>query len=77
MNKARRKWLEDIYNRLEVLKDELENISAEEQDAYDNLPEGIQDSERGDVMEENVSDIDDAASSIEEIMDTIQDIIDR
>jgi hypothetical protein len=77
MNKARRKWLEDIYNRLEVLKDELENISAEEQDAYDNLPEGIQDSERGDAMEENVSDIDDAASSIEEIMDTIQDIIDR
>lgn len=77
MNKARRKWLEDIYNRLEVLKDELENLSVEEQDAYDNLPESLQDSERGDAMEENVSDIDDAASSIEEIMDTIQDIIDR
>lgn len=77
MNKARRKWLEDIYNRLEVLKDELENLSVEEQDAYDNLPESLQDSERGDAMEENVSDIDDVASSIEEIMDTIQDIIDR
>lgn len=77
MNKARRKWLEDIYNRLEVLKDELENLSVEEQEAFDNLPESLQDSERGDAMEENVSDIDDAASSIEEIMDTIQDIIDR
>ena len=30
--------------------DVLEEVRDEEQDAFDNMPEGLQDSERGDLM---------------------------
>ena len=77
MNKARRKWLGDIIAQLTKKKDDLESVRDEEQEAYDNLPESIQYSERGDAMGEYVTDLDDAASSIDDVMSTLQDIIDR
>lgn len=77
MNKARRKWLTDTIEMLEQAKQELENISDDEQEAYDNLPESIQDSERGETMQENVDDIEDASSSLQDIIDQLQEIIDR
>jgi hypothetical protein len=45
MNKARRKAIEEIIGKLEELKDQLETLSTEELEAYDNLPESIQSSE--------------------------------
>lgn len=41
----------------------------EEQDAFDNLPEGFQLSERGEAMESAISSIDDAIISIESAME--------
>lgn len=51
-NAERRKALESIVDKLLELKDKLESIQSEE-DAYCNLPEGIQASERGESMSEN------------------------
>ena len=77
MNKARRKAIEEIIDQLGTLKEQIECISEEEQEAYDNLPESIQYSERGEAMSEYVTDLDDAASSIDDVMSTLQDIIER
>lgn len=77
MNKARRKWLTDTIEMLEQAMLELENIRDDEQEAYDNLPESIQDSERGEAMQENVDDMEDASSNLQDIIDQLQDIIDR
>ena len=77
MNKARRKAIEEIIDQLGTLKEQLECISEEEQEAFDNLPESIQYSERGEAMGEYVTDLDDAASSIDDVMSTLQDIIER
>ena len=77
MNKARRQWIERIINELETQRDELTNVQEEEQEAFDNLPESIQYSERGDAMGEYITDLDDAASSIDDVMSTLQDIIER
>ena len=41
MNKARRKWLEDIIGKLEEQMEELYNPQQEEQEAYDNMPESL------------------------------------
>ena len=41
MNKKRRKWLENIINKLEEQKDELDSLICEEQEAYDNMPESL------------------------------------
>ena len=77
MNKARRKAIEEIIGKLEELKDQLEILSTEELEAYDNLPEGIQSSERGERMSEGVDDIDNATGSIEDAIYTLTDLIER
>ena len=77
MNKARRKAIEEIIDQLGTLKEQIECISEEEQEAYDNLPESIQYAERGEAMSDTISDIDSAIGDLESIIDTLQDIIDR
>ena len=54
MNKNRRKAIGDIYDKLIDIQSDLECIRDEEQEAFDNLPESIQYSERGERMEEYI-----------------------
>ena len=77
MNKARRKMLEGIINNLELQKESLESVCEEEQEAYDNLPEGIQYSERGEAMSDNVNDMESVASDLEDIITTLQEVLER
>ena len=81
MNNARRKWLrsiveqvETVHTNLETIKDEdLESLRDEEQEAYDNLPYGIQESDRGCRMEDIISEMEDALSSLEYAMDSLNE----
>ena len=50
----------DIRNGIETVRDE-------EQDALDNLPEGLQGTARGEEMETNVESLSDVIDSLEEI----------
>lgn len=74
MNKLRRKELNSIIEILEEANSRLEMVKDEEQEAFDNLPEGIQYSERGEQMEEYVSQMDEAYDSIQEAIDTLTEI---
>ena len=74
MNAARRKELKRALEMLDAAKTILEQVAEEEQEAYDNLPEGIQDSERGEQIYDNadtlsgyMDDLDDMMSAIEEM----------
>lgn len=58
--------IEGAYENLEMARDE-------EQDAYDNLPEGIQDSERGDTMQEYIDALDEAVSALDDVLSSLQD----
>jgi len=75
MNKQRRKQLEKsvlhLNDALEIVRDVLE----QEQEAFNNMPDGIRDGERGeemqgyvDTLEEHVNTIEEAISAIEEIV---------
>ncbi len=77
MNKARRKRLENVVEVLTAQMEELEYIKDEEQDAFDNLPEGIQCSEKGETMEENIDDLDSVISDLENVIDSINDLIEK
>lgn len=66
MNKARRISITKIADSLQALKSDVESIQSEEQDAYDNLPESIQDGERGDRMQEAIGNLEDALNLIDE-----------
>lgn len=74
MNKQRRKKVEGIYDLLQAALMELEEIRDEEQDAFDNLPEGIQESERGEQMEEYISQIDSAIDDIESAKSSLEEV---
>ena len=62
MNQQRRE-------RLRKARDEIEAIKDEEQEAYDNLPESLQDGEQGEKMDENIGDLDEAISVLYGILD--------
>ena len=74
MNNARRKDLRKLIAQLEKIDFELREISSalgdlitEEEEAYDNLPEGIQASERGEQMQEIIDQLYNAQSDLDDI----------
>ena len=52
MNKQRRKKVENAISNLSIALDILDNVAQEEEEAFDNLPTSIQDSDKGDEMSE-------------------------
>lgn len=62
MNKARRKLLEDIVCELDGIKERIDSVLADEQEAFESLQGG----ERGQQMEAAISAMENAAGSIDE-----------
>lgn len=76
MNAAQRKTLSAALAALSAVKEALENahsvaeeLANEEQEKFDNMPEGLQQSERGQAIEG-------AASTLNEIADHLQTALD-
>lgn len=75
MNKQRRKMIADVVERLEAAKSDLEMIRDEEQEAFDNMPEGLQGSERGEAMEEGIYQIEEAMDGLDSALDSLQEVM--
>jgi len=75
MNNTRRKALAKLLPDIERIKAELEQLRDEEQDAFDAMPEGLQQSERGQISEDAVSSLDCAVDGLEEAITNISDIL--
>ena len=75
MNKDRRKRLEGIYEKLIEIYEELDAIIDEEQEAYDNMPESLQDSEKGERMYEGIDSLESARDDINNAATTIEEVI--
>ena len=71
MNKARRKQIQQAIARLEEL---VQNILNDEQDAYDNMPENLQGSERGMESEEAQENLEAAIEALEEAISCLEEI---
>lgn len=67
MNKERRDRLSDVIASLEEAKDLLEDVKNDEQDAFDNMPVGLQCSERGSKMEDYIELMEDAGDQIDNV----------
>lgn len=72
MNAKVRKEIAKHIEALNDIKDKLESIRDDEGEKYDNMPEGLQDSERADEMLEAVDNLDSAVSSIEEAVEYLE-----
>lgn len=72
MNKARRKQLDEIIERINSVKDDLESIMNDEEEYRDNMPENLQGSEKYELadaaceaMQEAIYQLDEAVSNVE------------
>ncbi len=86
MNRVRRKSLKDVLGKMDELSAVLENVKDaiqavldEEQEAYDNLPEGLQEAERGQQMQEYIEALEGVVDSlgdldVEDLYSTIEEI---
>lgn len=75
MNKPRRRELNKALELLRQAREIIDNMAEEEQDCFDNMPEGLQVSELGEKIEENAGRLVDIAEYIEEQENELEDII--
>lgn len=74
MNKNRRKRISEVVYVLNQAKDVLTTVMDEEDDAFNNLSDGLQCTMRGEQMEENVSELEEAINHIEEALDNLDSV---
>ena len=74
MNKIRRKEIAKAIELMEQAREILENVRDEEQEAFDNMPESLQGSERGETMEEYICTLEEAIEAMD--TDELQEIVD-
>ena len=77
MNKQKRKAIDEIVEQLRALYDQLETLQEEEQDCYDNMPESLQYSEKGEAMSAAVDQLDNAKSSVEEAIVVLDEVLNQ
>ncbi len=73
MNNTRRKAIEKIVSELQGLQAKLTDIAGEERDYYDNMPENMQGSEKGERAEEVANTLQEAADEIDNIIGNLED----
>lgn len=72
MNNKRRYFLRIVMDRLSTAMCELTEIVTEEEEAYFNMPEGLQESERGQQMESNIDTLNELIEAIETALDEME-----
>lgn len=75
MNKDRRARIQALINKLEDIKEDIDFIKDEEQEYYDNMPENFQMGEKGDKAQEAIDNLDYAYSSIEEVVEYLEEAL--
>lgn len=82
MNNTRRRRLREIKTQIDFansqLKDASKRLSStlnEEQDAFDNMPEGLQSSYRGMCSEDAIDSMEEASDKLDEVIELLSDIV--
>lgn len=82
MNKQRREKISKLEIRfqstqaeLKQLSSELSSILNEEQNTFDNIPEGLQSSYRGMCSEDAIDSMEEASEKLDEVIELLNDIV--
>ena len=76
MNKQRKKSIEKIIEQIMKLNENIEEVLWEEEDAYDNIPENLQESERARISEESIDLLTEAKDYLVDANDSLSSILD-
>jgi flagellar biosynthesis chaperone FliJ len=74
MNKERRKLLQSAVEHFEKAKEIITQVKEGEEEAHDNMPDGLKDGEKGEQMQNYISDLEEMETSIDEHLEKIQEI---
>ncbi len=75
MNKDRRKRLRDLCAEARKLLDLLDEIQQEEQEAVENTPEGLQNTERYARMEQDAETLEEESSNLLDIIESLEGML--
>lgn len=82
MNKQRREKVRQLKTQIDLIKTDLKKVSSElssilneEQDAFDNMSEGLQGSYRGMCSEDAIDNIEGANEKLDEVIELLDDIV--
>lgn len=75
MNAQRRKSISKLIEQIEGIQSDIEMYKDEEEECYYNLPDGIQESERGEAMQDAISQLDDAYNALDDVLSYLEDAI--
>lgn len=74
MNKQRRNRYYELQRKLAILAEDAVQLASEEREAWDALPAGIQDSEKGQAGDIAATALEDCADSIQAAVDYLDEI---
>lgn len=82
MNKQRREKIRQLKTQIDLIRtdlkkasNELSSILSEEQDTFDNMPEGLQSSYRGMCSEDSIDSMEEASDKLNEVIELLSDIV--
>ena len=82
MNNARRRRISELKTQIDFANSTLKEVSkrlssilSEEQDAFDNMPEGLQSSYRGMCSEDAIDSMEEASEKLNEVIELLNDIV--
>lgn len=73
MNAARRKQLASAVKLIEQAQAIIQEAASDEQDAFDNLPESLQDGDRGQTMQDAISALESADGACDELTGFVEE----
>ena len=74
MNKIRRKKIDKIQDEILELVSKLQDILYEEEDCFENMPENLQGSERGEISQNAIDIMSNTIENIETAANELSDI---
>lgn len=74
MNKERRTKINNIVKKLDVALNDLKEVLFEEEMVFDNMPENLQGSMRGEESEEAIDLMNEALESLQSAYDNLDNI---
>lgn len=75
MNKTRRQQLDKAWGLLMEASQIIEEVKSDEEEAHDNLPDSLQESERGEQMQEYIDTMDELLRELDCILSDVDDIV--
>lgn len=82
MNDTRRRRINELKTQVDFANTTLKEVSkklssllSEEQDAFDNMPEGLQSSYRGMCSEDAIDNMEEASEKLDEVIELLNDIV--